>query len=249
MHNPLLPVRAVKLPHYKSVGTGPRTGTCVNWGGPIAIVPCLHQCNIYIKRKLRIWRVQKCIPVVSAKTPLTCADRQTTPSQGSRCRPENGNLHKLGWTCHHGAVFAPRQYLYQKEAMGMERPEMYCTSRCTNLNLPRFKGVGIGLRTETCINFCGPITMVPCLHQGNIYIKRKIRVWRDQKCIPLIGVKIPVTCVGRGTTTSQGCWYMAITQNCVNWGGPTVMVPCLYQDNIYISETTQSQGSRYRPDN
>ena len=46
--------------------------------------------------------------------------------------PENGNLRILGWTCHHGAVFAPRQYLYQKEATGMESPEMYSTSRCKN---------------------------------------------------------------------------------------------------------------------
>ena len=28
--------------------------------------------------------------------------------------------------------FAPRKYLYQKEAKGMERPEMYSVSRCNN---------------------------------------------------------------------------------------------------------------------
>ena len=32
---------------------------------------------------------------------------------------------KLGRTYGHGTVFAPRKYLYQKEATGMERPEMY----------------------------------------------------------------------------------------------------------------------------
>ena len=31
--------------------------------------------------------------------------------------------------------------------------------------------------------------MVPCLHQGNIYEKRKLRIWRDQKCIALVGAK------------------------------------------------------------
>ena len=79
------------------------------------MVPCLLQSNVYIKRKLRVWRHQKCICLVGTKTPLTCAGRQTTPSQESRYRPGNGNLRKLAWTYRHGTMFAPRQYLYQKE--------------------------------------------------------------------------------------------------------------------------------------
>ena len=66
----------------------------------------------------------------SAQTPLTCAGRQTTLSQGSRHRPENKNLLKLGLTYCHGTVFAPRQYLYQKEGTGMERSEMYSSTWC-----------------------------------------------------------------------------------------------------------------------
>ena len=45
---------------------------------------------------------------------------------------QNGNLPKLGRTYRHGTVFAPRKYLCQKEATGMERPEMYSASRCNN---------------------------------------------------------------------------------------------------------------------
>ena len=126
----LLSVRAVKLPSRKGVGIGPRMQTCVNWGRPIAILQYLHQGNIYIKTKIRVWRDQKCIRLVSAKTPLTCAGHQTIPSQGSRYRPENGNLRKKGWTYRHGTMFAPRQYSYQKESMSMERPEMYAPTRC-----------------------------------------------------------------------------------------------------------------------
>ena len=101
------------------------------------MVPCLQQGNIFTKRKLRVWRDQKCILLVVAITPLTCAGRQNTPSRRS-----------------------------------------------------------IGPRTESCVNWDGPIAMVPCLHQGNIYTKRKLRVWRDQKCIPLVGAKtIPVRAV------------------------------------------------------
>ena len=96
------------------------------------MVPCLHQGNIYIKRKIRVWRDQKCIPLVGAKIPLTCADHQTILSQERRYRVDNGNLRKLGWIYCHGTVFAPRQYLFQNEAMGMERPEMYSSCRCKN---------------------------------------------------------------------------------------------------------------------
>ena len=44
---PHLPVRAVKIPCLEGGGVGPRTESCVNWDGPIAMVPCLHQGNIY----------------------------------------------------------------------------------------------------------------------------------------------------------------------------------------------------------
>ena len=96
------------------------------------MVPCLHQGNIFTKRKLRAWRDQKCIPVFGVITPLICACRQNTPSRGRQCTAQNGNLPKLGRTPRHGTVFAPRKYLCQKEATGMGRPEMYSASRCNN---------------------------------------------------------------------------------------------------------------------
>ena len=113
-------------------GIGPRTQSCLNWDGPIAMVPCLHQGNIYTKRKQWAWREQKCIRLVGAITPLTCASRQNTPSGGRRYRAQNGKLPKLGWSYRHGTVLAPWKYLYQKKATGMKRPEMYSTNRCNN---------------------------------------------------------------------------------------------------------------------
>ena len=130
---------------------GPSTESCINCDGPISMVPCLHQGNIYAKRKLRVWRDQKCIPLVGAIIPLTCTGRQ-----------------KL-----------------------------------------RVEGGSIGPSTESCINCDGLISMVPCLHQGNIYIKRKLRVWRDQKCIPLVGAIIPLTCACRQNAPSRGRQYRA----------------------------------------
>ena len=108
----------------------------------MAMVPCLHQGNIYIKRKLRVWRDQKCFPLVGAITPLNCAGHHNTPSRGRQYRAKNGKFGKLGRTYGHGTVF----------------------------------------------------------HQGNIYTKRKVRVWRDKKCIPLVGEIIPLTCAGRQNT-------------------------------------------------
>ena len=60
---------------------GPTTESCLNLDGTIAKVPYLHQGTIYTKRKLRAWRDQKCIQLVSALTPLTCTGRQNTPSR------------------------------------------------------------------------------------------------------------------------------------------------------------------------
>ena len=74
------------------------------------MVPCLHQGNIYTKRKLRAWRDQKCVPLVGSITALTCAVRQNTPSRGRPYRAQKGKLRKLGRTYRHGTVFAPRKY-------------------------------------------------------------------------------------------------------------------------------------------
>ena len=99
---------------------------------PFAMVPCLHQSNVYIKRKLQVFRVQKCIPLVGAKTELTCAGWQTTPSQVSQYRAENGDLRKCGSTFRHGTVFAPKQCSYQKEATCVKSPEIHSSSRYKN---------------------------------------------------------------------------------------------------------------------
>ena len=148
---PHLPVPAVKVPRLEGGGIGPRMESFVICDGPIAMVPRLHQGNIYTKRKLWVLREQIYIQQVGAITPLTCAVRQNTPSRGRRYRD----------------------------------------------------------RKESRVNWEGPIAMVPCLHQGNIYTKRKLRVWRDQKCIPLIGVKTILTCAGHQSTPSRRTRYRA----------------------------------------
>ena len=125
-------MRAVKIPRLKVGSIGHRIESSVNCDGPISIVLCLHQGNINTKRKVRVWRDQKCIPLVCAITPHNCAGRQITESRGRQYRAQTGKFGKLRRTYGHGTVFAQRKYLYQKEATGMERPEMYSVSRWNN---------------------------------------------------------------------------------------------------------------------
>ena len=145
------------------------------------------------------------------KPDLPVRSGKATPFHGVRDRAENGNLCKLGWTYCHGTMFAPRQCLYQREAMGMESQEMYSNKWVQKFhllvwagNLPRLMGGSIVPRTETWVNWGGPIAMVPFLHKRNIYIQRKLRVERDQKCIPLVGAETSLTFVVRQTTPFHG---------------------------------------------
>ena len=79
----------------------------------------LHQCNVYIKRKLRERRAQKCNPCFGAKSQLRNTSLHTTRFHSAGCRADSTNLREFGATFHHGTVFAPMQCLYQKEAKGM----------------------------------------------------------------------------------------------------------------------------------
>ena len=125
-------MRSVKISRLEEGGIGARMKSCLNWDGPIAKASWLFQGNIYNKRKLRARRDQKCIPLVGAITALTCPGRENTQSRLMRYRAKTGKVRKLGRTYRHGTVLAPRKYLYQMEATGMERPEMYSACRCNN---------------------------------------------------------------------------------------------------------------------
>ena len=117
----------LQLPQFMEGSIRLRMESCVNSGLPIAMVPCLHQSNVYIKRRLRVWRAQKWIPLVGAETAPTCTGLQTTPVHGGQYTTENGNLRKFRSTYRYGTVFAPKQCLYQKEAKGMESPKIFFT--------------------------------------------------------------------------------------------------------------------------
>ena len=129
MQTPYSQVRGQKLPRFMGSSIGPRMEIYETSALPIPMVPSLYLSNAYIKRKLRAWRVQNCIALVGADTVLTSAWKQSTPFHGEWYRAQNGNMRNFGPTNPHGTTFAPKQWLYLKEATGMESPKMYCPSR------------------------------------------------------------------------------------------------------------------------
>ena len=130
MQKAYLPVRDRKLPRFTWVSIGPRMEICEISGLSIPMVPRLHPSNGYIKRKVRAWRVQKCIALVGAGTVLTSAGPETTTFHGGQYMAQNGNMRNFGPTNPHGTAFAPKQWLYQKEGTCMQSSKMYCPSRC-----------------------------------------------------------------------------------------------------------------------
>ena len=130
MQIPYLRVLGRKLPRVIGGNIGSTKEICETSRLPIAMVPHLHQCNGYMKRKLREWRVQKCIALVGVDTVLTSAVPQTTPCNVGQCRVHRRNMRNFEPTNPHGTASPPMQWLYQKEATGMESSKMYCPSRC-----------------------------------------------------------------------------------------------------------------------
>ena len=90
--------------------------------------------QLYNIKKVRVWRVQKCIFLIGAKTSFTCVGLQTSLSQVSQYKAEKVNLRKSESTPSHGTVFASKQCSYQKETTGIETPKMYSSSWCKNLS-------------------------------------------------------------------------------------------------------------------
>ena len=96
------------------------------------MVPCLHQCRVYIKWKLRVWRAQKCNFLVSAKPAPTGTGQQTTLCLAAPYLVTNRNFQNFRATYRLGTRLAPMQRLYCKEATGVESPKMQFPSQCKN---------------------------------------------------------------------------------------------------------------------
>ena len=88
-----------------------------NSGLPFAMVRCLNQCNVYIKRKLRECRAQKCNPCFGAKSPHHSTGLHTTQFHAVPYGPTVQYFREFWATFRYGTVFTSMQCLYQKEAI------------------------------------------------------------------------------------------------------------------------------------
>ena len=70
--------------------------------------------------------------------------------------------------------------------------------------VPRFMGGSIGSRMEICETSALTIPMVPRLHQSNGYMKRKLRAWRVQNYIALVGADTVLTSAWKQSTPFHG---------------------------------------------
>ena len=132
MQKPNWPLWVNKLPRVLQRRIGQAIEMFKTLGLLFTMVPCLHHCKVYVKRKLRVWRAQKCNFLVSAKTELAVMGQQTTPCLAAPCWASNRNFQNFGATYRLGTAFAPTQGLYYKEATGAESLKMQFTSQCKN---------------------------------------------------------------------------------------------------------------------
>ena len=77
----------------------------------------------------------------------------------------------------------------------------YRTYQCVAANYPVSLGGSIGPKMEICGTSGLPIPMVERLRQSNGYMKRKLRAWRVQKCIVLVGADTVLTSSWSKTTS------------------------------------------------
>ena len=200
----------MKVPRLEGGSIGPRTESCLNWDRPITMVPCLHQGKNYTKRKLRTWRDQKRIPLLGAITPLTCVGRQITASLGRRFGPTTESCLNLDGTIakvpylHQGTIYTKRKLRAWRDQKCIPLIGAITTLTCAGRQNTQSRGRRFRPKMESCLNYDGHIAMVPYLHQENIYTKGKLRAWREQKAIPLVGAITPLTGVGRQNTPSRG---------------------------------------------
>ena len=143
-------MRASKLPGFMQRRMGPSVQICGKSGLSFAEVPCLHQSNLHMKRKLREWRTQKCNPCFGAESPPRSTRLETTRFYAAPYGTVSANLRKVGTFFRRGIVFAPIQSTYEKEATGMENPKMQSCfgaespPRSTRLQTTRFHAAPYG---------------------------------------------------------------------------------------------------------
>ena len=123
---PYLPVRGRKLPRLMGGSIAPRMEICETSTLPSPIIPRLYQSKGYIKRKLRAWRVQKCIALV-------CAD--TIPVRGRKLRRvKGGGIGSRMEICETSTLPSPMvPHLHQSHGYIKRKLQAWRVQKCISL--------------------------------------------------------------------------------------------------------------------
>ena len=224
MHKPHRPVRVTKLPRVMYHRIAPAMKIFGTFGLLFAMVPCLYQLKVYIIRKLRVWRAQKCNFLVSAKTEPTVVGQQTTPCLAAPYG-QTIEIFKIS-----GLPIDMVPCLHQCNAYNVKRLRVWRAQKCNFLISAKTEPTIVGQQTTPCLaapygqgieifKISGlPIDMVPCLNQCNVYIKRKLRVWRAQICDFLVSAKTAPTRTSQQTTPCLVASFLVSIRNFQNFG-------------------------------
>ena len=150
-------------------------------GLPIAMVPCLHQKNIYIHRKPKGCRAQEYYHWVGANREQTSTGLQITRIHMSPYRSDNakfpivrGFLSPWFRVCNK-AIFISKGSFRDAESKNIVLGLMqkgYKLLLGFKLAAFIYRHIGPTMQIPEISGL--PIAMVPCLHRSNIYIKRKL---------------------------------------------------------------------------
>ena len=150
-------------------------------------------------------------------------------------------MRKFGLTNPHDTAFSPKEWLYQKEASGMESPKMYCPSRCryrtyhcVEAKYPVSWGGSIGPRMERCETSALPVPMVPRLHQSNGYISKGSYRHGESKNVLPYSVQIPYLPLRARKLPRFMGGIGPRVEICRNSRLHCPMVPRLHQSNGYM---------------
>ena len=145
MQKPNRPLRVNKLPHVLQRRIGQAIEIFRISGLPIDMVPCLHQCNVYVVRKLQVWRAQKFNFVVSAKSTPTGTGQQTAPCLAALYWASNRKFSNFGSTYRHGSVLAPMQHYVKRKL------QVWSSQKCNFLVSAKTAPTGTGQHTTPCL--------------------------------------------------------------------------------------------------
>ena len=177
------PVWGCKLPGFKQRRIGPNTEIWGNSGLPFPTVPCLHQGNNYIKRKRENGELKNVI--------FVSVQKAHSPMRGGKLPGfmqlwVGPNMEIWG---NSGLPFptalCTNAIIISKGRWGNGEPKNVILMSLQKAHFPLwgwkppgFMQRRIGPNLEIWGNLRLPFPTVPCLHQGNNYIKRKLREWR-----------------------------------------------------------------------